>query len=103
MDWLAATALSVAMAFFWIAIFCLDWYYYNRLLIGAVTAIKDLESKSGCGLPTSINMSTLIEAELGSSRRDYSGFGGVVAFYGLVFVVIVGGAVFTYVMFCNSR
>jgi hypothetical protein len=104
MDWLAATALFVAMTFFWIAIFCLDWGYYNRLLVGAVTAIKDLESKSGTGLrsPIKINMSTVIEAEF-ASRPSESRFGGVLAFYGIVLAVIVCGAVFSYVMFCNSR
>jgi len=62
LDWLVATALFIAMAFSWIAIFALDYFYYNRLLLGAVEALKQLERKTTtAAMP--INMSTLIEDE----------------------------------------
>ncbi|MBU6445648.1 MAG: hypothetical protein KGR48_17235, partial [Alphaproteobacteria bacterium] len=62
-DWLAATAILVALALFWIAIFFLDIFYYNRLLGGAVDAIKQLESRSlsGTARDLGINMSTIID------------------------------------------
>ena len=60
MGWLVAEALFAAMAIFWIAIWCLDMLYYNRLLIGAVTALKELESQTTgeTDFKGSINMST---------------------------------------------
>lgn len=106
LDWLVAEALFIAMAIFWIAIWCLDLLYYNRLLTGAVKALRHLEdqTKQGVAFDGHINMSTLIEAEFGTniwslkSRR----FIGVVAFYVIVFLVIIAGAVFSAYMYCVS-
>lgn len=36
MDWFIAELIFIAMGVFWIAIWCLDMLYYNRLLSGAV-------------------------------------------------------------------
>lgn len=100
---MAATAIFVAMFFFWVAIFCLDIFYYNRLLIGAVSAIIELESKSASGEAVGINMSTLIEAEFRSPalRSKISSFKGVLGFYAIVLGVITAGAIFSVHMYCN--
>lgn len=102
-EWMAATAIFVAMACFWIAIFFLDLFYYNRLLIGAVSAVIDLESKAASFAPISINMSTLIEAEFRSPalRGKMSSFTGVLLFYAIVLIVIMTGAIFSWHMYCN--
>jgi hypothetical protein len=98
-DWLIAQALFFAMGFFWIAIWCLDMLYYNRLLSGAVNALQKLEpqTKPGVTFDGEINMSTLIEEEFSAwawnlKRPRYK---GVVAFYVIVFFAIVLGILFS--------
>ena len=98
LDWTVAEAIFIALAVFWIAILCLDLLYYNRLLIGAVKALRNLEKQTECGqtFDGHINMSTSIEAEFTlTSRRRTSRFGGVIFFYVLVFAVIVAGIIWT--------
>lgn len=98
-EWLVAEALFVAMGAFWIAVWCLDMLYYNRLLIGAVAALHKLEkqTKTGEAFDGYIDMSTLIEAEF--SKPVWSlkqpRFTGIVAFYLIVFLLIVAGAIFS--------
>ena len=94
LDWTVAEAIFVALAVFWIAILCLDLLYYNRLLIGAVKALRALEEQTepGRAFDGHIKMSTLIEAEFTTiSSGRTSRFGGVIFFYILVFAVIVTG------------
>ena len=55
-DWLIAEAIFIALTLFWIAIFCLDFFYYNRLLVGAVAALKDLEAEARSGQFTGIKI-----------------------------------------------
>jgi len=95
MDWLVATGIFAAMAFFWVAIFCLDYFYYNRLLLGAIEAILELEKKSNaCDIK--ITLSTKIEEKFHSPilRRTPPRMIGVGLFYLIVFAVIVAGAFF---------
>jgi hypothetical protein len=46
---------------FWVAIYILDCFYYNRLLAGAVKSILEIESK----YPNILNLSTKVEDEVG--------------------------------------
>jgi hypothetical protein len=98
-DWMIATAIFVALALFWIAIWCLDLLYYNRLLMGAVGALVDLEEKSKSNFVhfDGIHMSTRIVAEF-KSQANYAGFRGVLIFYTLVFATIISGAIFCWHM-----
>lgn len=94
LSWLAATIIFVAMALFWIAIWCLDVLYYNRLLSGAVAALLHLEEQTKAGRPvTDIQLSTAIDAEF-SKPLGLRRFRGVVLFYSIVFAVILAGASF---------
>ena len=104
LEWIAAFAIFVAMVVFWIAIFCLDVLYYNRLLIAAVSALTTLEKKLSMREDISINMSMLIEEEFKSRRFrwNYSTFAGVLWFYGRVLIVIVAGAIFSVCMYRTS-
>lgn len=90
------------MALFWIAIWCLDFLYYNRLLRGAVAALAQIEtaSRTPAGLTSGINMSTLIEAEFSKPllRSDLRHFRGVILFYVVVLAAIVSGAFFSLTM-----
>lgn len=87
-NWMVATGLFGAMLLIWTAIFCLDYFYYSRLLGGAVKAIKILEAHTNEGTEIGfINLSTLIEEEVenggGPDAPD-----GVKLFYGVVFLFI---------------
>jgi Na+/melibiose symporter-like transporter len=115
-DWGAATPILFALGFFWIAIFCLDILYYNKLLGGSIIAITKLEksTKSETSNVAEINMSTIIEAEFKKSdgqhrsicdqfksifsKSSRSQFGGVYLFYGIVFSVIAIGIVYSWHM-----
>lgn len=95
LDWVVAQAIFGAMMAFWIAIWCLDLLYYNRLLSGAVRAVIALEkqTKTGAAFTGEIDLSTLIEAEFDQpiwSLRKWR-FKGIVIFYGLVMAVLVAG------------
>lgn len=104
MDWLVATAMFVAMGFFWAAIFCLDFFYYNRLLHGAVAAITALEDPAKKLAIDRIDISTTIEAEF--QKPVFKGklwrFNGVLFFYGIVFLLIICGALFSFNMYMTA-
>jgi hypothetical protein len=100
LDWVVAEAIFAAMLAFWLAIWCLDMLYYNRLLSGAVKAIIALESRTTTSeAPTEeINLSTMIEAEFKAPVWSLKNprFGGVVAFYAIVFGVLIAGFIFAH-------
>lgn len=97
-DWLVAAMIFVAMALVWVAIWCIDFLYYNVLLVGAVTAIKQLEVETQRGGPPhGINMSTLIEDQF-AKPANISSFHGVLLFYGIVLLLLVAGAMFCLIM-----
>jgi hypothetical protein len=105
LDWLIAAAILTALAFFWLAIFLLDFFYYNRLLSGAVSALKALEPLTGPGkYPLGIDLSTKIDEEFQYSvwSREPARYAGVLWFYGIVFAVIIAGAAFAARMYCAS-
>jgi hypothetical protein len=98
-DWIIATAIFIGLALFWIAIWCLDFLYYNRLLIGAVAAIVGLEEKSKKAFVNfdGIDMSTRI-VEAFEKRSSYASFLGVLMFYSIVLATIFSGALFCWHM-----
>ncbi|HEX3483589.1 MAG TPA: hypothetical protein VHT51_00925 [Micropepsaceae bacterium] len=95
--WLVASFIFLALALFWIAIWCLDLLYYNRMLMGAVAALLDLEKKSKSANVDGIAMSTHIAQGFGTRIR-YVSIGGVVAFYTIVLFAILCGVVFSWYM-----
>jgi hypothetical protein len=113
--WGALTAVFVALCVFWIAIWILDFAYYNRLLLGAVKALVWIEKESTKTNTTSgIYISTLIEQAVAkrkpseqaaafddpeykaailadpAKREDFRLSWGRWTFYVLVFVLLVG-------------
>ncbi len=59
----------ILLTIFWIAIWILDLRYYNRLLLGAVDAILELENESKEGKPINkIILSTRIE-EIATGKK----------------------------------
>lgn len=101
MSWLAAAAIFLAMALFWVAIWCLDFFYYNRLLSGAVAALTALEGQIKSGTVENIQMSTTIEAEF-RKPVSTSSYGGVLSFYAIVLIAIVAGAILSATMYSRS-
>jgi hypothetical protein len=90
-QWFVGAFLFVAMLLLWIAIFCLDFFYYNRLLNGSVRALTALERCICDGAPVPLTMSTQIEEEFTQGKRA-SATKGVLLFYGIVFAFLLGGA-----------
>ena len=101
-DWLVAQALFIAMAAFWVAIWCLDMLYYNRLLSGAVDALYKIEAKMKPGekFDGHIRMSSLIKEEFGRPvwSLKWLDYMGVVLFYLIVFAAILAGVYFSWWM-----
>src|SRR5208337_911230 len=59
--WELVAAIFFFLTAFWVAIWILDFLYYNRLLIGAVDSLLTLEKQMECGQPIEIKMSHKIE------------------------------------------
>jgi len=87
--WVIVAAFFAAMILVWGAIFCLDYYYYNKLLFGAVSAILDLEEelKNGKSIKN-ITLSTSIESQFSRNAKSDATF-GVFAFYIVVLILLV--------------
>jgi len=97
LDWDIAQYIFLAMTGFWIAIWCLDIGYYNRLLSGAVDAIEQLEKNTTTDgkFGGEIDMSSTIISRFDDwnlwwdwRKRSYD---GVVAFYAIVLALLVAG------------
>ena len=112
--WGTLTAVFAALCVFWLAIWILDFAYYNRLLLGAVKALVWIEKESKANNRTSsIYISTLIEQAVAqrkpseqaaafddpnekaailrdpAKREDLRLSWGRWTFYGLVFFLLV--------------
>lgn len=105
--WLLASGLFATMAIIWIAIFYLDAFYYNKLLIGAVTSPVQIEEAMESGEKiTSINMSRLIEqkfTEPPNSDAPADTPKGVRRFYGIVLALIMVAGVLSAIASFASR
>lgn len=92
-DWIIATGMFFAIAWFWVAIWFVDIFYYNRLLTGSVKALVELEAQSTASAIIEIKMSRMIEEEF-SLPVKLGRFRGIHTFYGIVLAVIVTGFFF---------
>lgn len=98
--WEIAGFVFAGLALFWIAIWVLDFAYYNQLLIGSVAALLELEKESATSATISqIRLSTLVEKAVGSrinfdltTMQKFRIIAPRWAFYGLVFVALLAGA-----------
>lgn len=89
---IASWAFGV-LAILWVALFALDFFYYNRLLIGAVEEIQRLEKHSRRSdrvgmIAFSLSVTSAVDVPVlsGLTRR---GQRGPLVFYGIVFVCLV--------------
>lgn len=100
-SWGLTAAVFFFLCLFWIAIWILDFRYYNRLLLGAVNALLELETISKTSrYVDQIQLSTLIENAVGGektlSKSDHrkKSFGRK-WFYSLVFIGLLTGLLFS--------
>ncbi|MFY9837927.1 MAG: hypothetical protein WAK55_15960 [Xanthobacteraceae bacterium] len=99
---MVAFAFAILFAF-WLAIWVIDFCYYNRLLKGAVAALLDIEKQSKDKLYLqAIDMSTKIEAAVAGNpekkpeeSEEWQLDFGRWAFYVLVACTLLGGFVFS--------
>ena len=98
-SWEIATAVFCGLTAFWAAIWAIDRFYYTRLLIGAVLALREIEAESKKEKPNlAINLSTKIEeyvAHPKDPRPCWDHFQsklGVRIFYVIVFITLLIGA-----------
>jgi hypothetical protein len=94
-NWHALFAAFGALCVFWVAIWILDFMYYNRLLLGAVNALVAIEKASAHGQTTltSLDLSIKIEEAVANKGEGAAGRNSVGRwlFYVLVFAVLVTG------------
>ena len=97
--WGLVASLSGIFFAFWIAIWTLDFMYYNRLLMGAVNAILKLEDDMNTNAgPVDITLSHSIEAAVRENRYTHLARGtlsGPWWFYSIVTVVLFGSFVYS--------
>jgi hypothetical protein len=103
LSWELAALVFSLLSVFWIAIWIIDFCYYNRLLIGAVAAILDIEALSKEAIYIrQIDISTKIERAVAREGKSlpsdwYRFFNlhlGTWAFYVFVFGALIGGILF---------
>lgn len=99
-NWVISSGVFFFLMIFWVAIWIIDFTYYNRLLVGAVIALTELEkiSKEKTHIQE-IQLSTIVdEAVIGSNtKRDKTSHSklskGRWWFYSLVFFALFVGFV----------
>lgn len=104
-SWEMAATVFFFLCLFWIAIWIIDFCYYNRLLLGAVAAILELENASATSSRIHhINISTKIEGAVAGDDLSLSTMPckrvrrlifGRWAFYVIVFVALLMGLGFS--------
>ncbi len=99
---IATIALFVLMLF-WVSIFILDIFYYNRLLEGAVNAILQLEqNKNKFEIDKNIDLSTNIEMAF-RTRFKHEPKGWKMIFNGriLFYIVVMIALLTTFIISCS--
>jgi hypothetical protein len=109
-SWEVAGMIFLALSAFWLAVWLLDFCYYNELLVGSVAALLELEerSKTHKTIPA-IQLSTLVEKSVKEGvdlkltpeqkRRIRR---GRVWFYIIVMAALLAGALFSFWTYCHQ-
>ncbi len=109
-SWQIAAVAFLLLAVFWVAIWMVDLLYYNRLLIGSVVAIFEVEQKSKTEkrvneLVLSTRIADAVNGVLPNPRPRKERFfllRGVWAFYVAVWLALLGGCVFSFYKHCTE-
>ena len=98
LPWGVVTSVFVILLAFWIAIWLLDFLYYNRLLMGAVDSLLALEDVINSGAKIEFNMSHKIEASVlgkAPTHRQEGTPKGPLLFYLIVTGVLIAGIAYS--------
>ena len=76
------------LSFVWLAIFIIDFFYYRKLLEGAVKSIVNLEEELD-----EINFSSNVESSVGS-QGIFKGIISVIVFYVIILILLVSPCVY---------
>lgn len=101
LPWGLIACVFAALFVFWIAIWLLDFLYYNRLLMGAVDCLLAIENAIAAGKPIAFEMSHKIEdAVIGKPpvHREKGSLRGPTLFYVIVAAVLFVGAAYSAVI-----
>jgi hypothetical protein len=102
--WGILAGVFFILALFWIAIWVLDFWYYNRLLLGAVAGIFQLEEKSKTHTHIKeFDLSHIIEQAVRGKTAGMKGpgfFSGRHWFYILVFFALLVALLFSITEYC---
>jgi hypothetical protein len=112
-SWEIAATVFLFLCLFWIAIWVIDFCYYNRLLLGAVAAILDLEKASKTTTRIyHINISTKIQGTVAGDETAFDSIPckkvwrlvrGRWAFYLIVFIALLIGLIFSSYEYLTDR
>jgi hypothetical protein len=109
-SWQMVAFIFAILCMFWIAIWILDFCYYNKLLLGAVVALVDIEEASKNKLRIQhIDLSTKIESavageiHLKDRKRARKLNCGRWLFYIFVFTALFGGFLFSLYQYMGAR
>jgi hypothetical protein len=107
-SWEIAAVFFHFVCFLWIAVWIIDFCYYNRLLLGAVVALQALEERSKTEMWVQhINLSTMIEhavaRQLSATARSGWLVVGRWAFYTIVFMTLVGGFIVSVIGYAHTK
>ena len=99
-NWSLMAGVFFFLIVFWVAVWFLDFKYYNPLLVGAVDAILEIEMLSKTeSTVTELNLSHKIkEAVSGKGKEDKKTSSGKKWYYCIVFCGLVGGLLFSLYM-----
>lgn len=106
-SWEIAALFFAFVSCLWLAVWVIDFCYYNRLLLGAVAALEALEERSKTEMRVRhIDLSTMIEMAVarqltGEPRSKWVMFGRW-AFYVIVFLVLLAGLVITVIGYLHT-
>jgi hypothetical protein len=103
--WGVVTWVFIVLLLLWIAIWLLDFLYYNRLLMGAVDSLLALEDAINTGAKLDFTMSHKIEDAVHGktpTNRQEGILLGPLLFYCIVTVVLIVGMVYSATAFFCS-
>jgi hypothetical protein len=98
LPWGLVTSVFAVLLALWIAIWLLDFRYYNRLLLGAVDSLLALENAINSGAKIDFNMSHKIEDAVhgkAPTHREEGTLTGPLLFYSIVTVVLIVGIAYS--------
>lgn len=96
LPWPLLACVFAALLLFWIAIWVLDFAYYNRLLIGAVESLLPLEDAINSGEKVEFNMSHKIRDAVRGESPNNGPYRGPLAFYLIVAAVLFAGMAYSF-------